>query len=607
MKSRNEFADGRARIFNSALQSIKLPQVTSEKASVICEENLSRVKVTPVTHLSLTQENIFMHNILSSLENPYRMVFNKNEYKFFTSTSGKSSLPLANNQLDLSSWVETNHFMLIEQTLHMDAKNELDLWMEEGRLLLQQQEKDSSDEIDECSPLLLNNQLDVHSWVENDRLASIQETLHMDVNNESDIWIKENRLRALQQLEKDSSELVVGECSTLVQNYQSDLCSRVGNNDFELYQQALHTNTKNNSDFSIKKNCLMLANPSDTCSWVENYRLASIQETMLMDINSESDLWIKENRLRALQQVGKDPLEQYSSNACLASPYSMESSGEISPDMMHNPSAFHSINVLPHSSGNSIFSSDETFSQSQPPASNRKYKLKEKLFFCKELKVQSSQRKNFSNTCRSIPKNSRFLDKQKDTTDERTESVCENTNEFSNFSGFETFIVKEVQLSDEFLKVPEPKNIDFGCGLLQERCKKQLVKDQNNVKKLPSYDVHALMTLKSTTGFFDSHCHLDFLLNRQGFYGTYADYMAENKDSYPESYKGCIAVFCKPLTFAKKFFWQKHLEQDNVWAAFGCHPKEAQDYNDQIEKDLKAALNHHKVKALGEIGLDYSK
>ncbi|GBN79545.1 Putative deoxyribonuclease TATDN2 [Araneus ventricosus] len=276
--------------------------------------------------------------------------------------------------------------------------------------------------------------------------------------------------------------------------------------------------------------------------------------------------------------------------------------------------AYQSVNVLSHSSGNSISSSGENFSKSKA-ASNRKDKFKEneKLLFYEDLKVQSDQRKNFSNTYQSLPKNSRFLDKQKDTADEKTESICENTNEFANISWCEMFLAKEVQLSDEFLKVPEPESSGYnkvestGCDLLQERCKKQMVKDRNNVTKLPSYDVRALMTLKSTTGFFDSHCHLDFLLNRQGFYGTYADYIAQHKDSYPESYKGCIAVFCKPFTFAKKFVWQKHLEQDNVWAAFGCHPKEAQDYNDQIEEDLKAALNHHKAKALGEIGLDYSK
>lgn len=56
----------------------------------------------------------------------------------------------------------------------------------------------------------------------------------------------------------------------------------------------------------------------------------------------------------------------------------------------------------------------------------------------------------------------------------------------------------------------------------------------------------------------------------------------------------------------QKSVWRKHLEQENVWGAFGCHPKNAELYNDGIEKYLKAALDHPKVKALGEIGLDYS-
>ncbi|GIY11595.1 putative deoxyribonuclease TATDN2 [Caerostris extrusa] len=80
---------------------------------------------------------------------------------------------------------------------------------------------------------------------------------------------------------------------------------------------------------------------------------------------------------------------------------------------------------------------------------------------------------------------------------------------------------------------------------------------------LPDYNATALCTLKSRTGFFDSHCHLDFLFNREKYRGTFSDYQAENRKTFPESYRGCIAVFCKPWTFAK-------------------------------------------VRALGEIGLDYS-
>ncbi|GIY95809.1 putative deoxyribonuclease TATDN2 [Caerostris extrusa] len=130
---------------------------------------------------------------------------------------------------------------------------------------------------------------------------------------------------------------------------------------------------------------------------------------------------------------------------------------------------------------------------------------------------------------------------------------------------------------------------------------------KNRKKTLPDYDASALYTMKSATGFYDSHCHLDFLFTRTNYYGTFADYQVENKDTFPNIYRGCIfAVFCKPWTFAKRHIWQKHLSQNNIWGAFGCHPHEAAHYDDSIENDLKLALTHPKVKALGEIGLDYS-
>ncbi|GBN43424.1 hypothetical protein AVEN_119214-1 [Araneus ventricosus] len=47
--------------------------------------------------------------------------------------------------------------------------------------------------------------------------------------------------------------------------------------------------------------------------------------------------------------------------------------------------------------------------------------------------------------------------------------------------------------------------------------------------------------------------------------------------------------------------WQKHLAHENVWGAFGVHPKNAREYDSNIEKYLIAALNHPKVKASGEM------
>lgn len=43
-----------------------------------------------------------------------------------------------------------------------------------------------------------------------------------------------------------------------------------------------------------------------------------------------------------------------------------------------------------------------------------------------------------------------------------------------------------------------------------------------------------------------------------------------------------------------------------VWGAVGCHPKHADEFDDQAEFHLRQMLKHRRIVALGEIGLDYS-
>ena len=52
-----------------------------------------------------------------------------------------------------------------------------------------------------------------------------------------------------------------------------------------------------------------------------------------------------------------------------------------------------------------------------------------------------------------------------------------------------------------------------------------------------------------TLPFIDTHCHLDFLFERSGFKGTFAEFKELNKDTFPPSFKSCVAVFCNPRTF----------------------------------------------------------
>ena len=52
--------------------------------------------------------------------------------------------------------------------------------------------------------------------------------------------------------------------------------------------------------------------------------------------------------------------------------------------------------------------------------------------------------------------------------------------------------------------------------------------------------------------------------------------------------------------------WNKFAVEDDVWLTFGCHPKNATEYTERTEINLKMCLMNPRVVALGEIGLDYS-
>ena len=53
--------------------------------------------------------------------------------------------------------------------------------------------------------------------------------------------------------------------------------------------------------------------------------------------------------------------------------------------------------------------------------------------------------------------------------------------------------------------------------------------------------------------------------------------------------------------------WKPLVEEEGVWLAMGCHPKNAAQYDEQAESGMRRALLHRKAVALGEIGLDYSR
>jgi len=60
------------------------------------------------------------------------------------------------------------------------------------------------------------------------------------------------------------------------------------------------------------------------------------------------------------------------------------------------------------------------------------------------------------------------------------------------------------------------------------------------------------------------------------------------------------------LMYCAGSLFQSVLKDDLVWAAVGCHPKSVGDFNEEAEFKLREMLQHRRVVALGEIGLDYS-
>ncbi|XP_046568122.1 putative deoxyribonuclease TATDN2 isoform X1 [Haliotis rubra] len=108
-------------------------------------------------------------------------------------------------------------------------------------------------------------------------------------------------------------------------------------------------------------------------------------------------------------------------------------------------------------------------------------------------------------------------------------------------------------------------------------------------------------------GFIDTHCHLDFLFSREGFKGTFAKYMLKHEETFPDTFEGCVAVFCNPASFLPKGgMWRDVVMESKVWLAMGCHPKNVTSFDTVAVDGLKQCILHPRVIAVGEIGLDYS-
>ncbi|XP_043211214.1 putative deoxyribonuclease TATDN2 [Amphibalanus amphitrite] len=126
-------------------------------------------------------------------------------------------------------------------------------------------------------------------------------------------------------------------------------------------------------------------------------------------------------------------------------------------------------------------------------------------------------------------------------------------------------------------------------------------------------DHHTLAEASSATSsvgnqFFDSHCHLDLLLEREGGSASLTEYMRRARVGFPTDFGGCLTVFCRPNHWSRSSRWMNLLEDSRVYGAFGCHPHRATEWNGHTEAVLIEILRSHpRVVAVGEMGLDFSR
>ncbi|MCD8340851.1 MAG: TatD family hydrolase [Clostridiales bacterium] len=95
---------------------------------------------------------------------------------------------------------------------------------------------------------------------------------------------------------------------------------------------------------------------------------------------------------------------------------------------------------------------------------------------------------------------------------------------------------------------------------------------------------------------FDTHCHYDDSWFDEDRDALLASLPAQGVELALNP--GCnLASSRKAVSYAETY--------PHIYAAVGFHPSDAADYSDEAEEMLRRLARHDKVKAIGEIGLDY--
>eukprot|EP01132_Coremiostelium_polycephalum_P010772 gene10772-13190_t len=128
--------------------------------------------------------------------------------------------------------------------------------------------------------------------------------------------------------------------------------------------------------------------------------------------------------------------------------------------------------------------------------------------------------------------------------------------------------------------------------------------NKNNNKQTQSkekkYETPKVVAMNENSKYIDSHVHVDQILIRLNKMLT--DFPQFQKENYPAQFESCIQVCCDPISLE---YTDLLVGFDPIYAAYGVHPHNASQYNDDVEGKLLKRMEHPKTVAWGEIGLDY--
>jgi TatD DNase family protein len=100
--------------------------------------------------------------------------------------------------------------------------------------------------------------------------------------------------------------------------------------------------------------------------------------------------------------------------------------------------------------------------------------------------------------------------------------------------------------------------------------------------------------------YVDCHCHLDAIYER--LKKDLSEPFDQFSEGWPTGFDGCLCVFSESFEGAMRFI---DSGDARIFGALGLHPHGASRYDAAFEVRLLELLGHPRIRALGEIGLDY--